>query len=296
MPRGLSKTRRTGSTACGAAVLLLAFVASAGTAQAGDADDLVSRINAFRAAPVGRCASERAVPAGPLAPSAALAQVGDVTTAGGLDQALRATGYRAAVAATIVISGPSQVADVARVVEQSYCANVLDPRFAEIGVARSGTTWRVNLARPLLPNDLPEWREAGRAVLALVNEARRQPRRCGTRRFAAAGPLAWNDTLAESSLAHSTDMARRGYFDHADPAGNRVAERATRLGYRWRVIGENIAAGMGSSEQVVAGWLASPGHCANIMAPEFAEMGAGYATEAQSPMGIYWTQVFGKRS
>ena len=70
---------------------------------------------------------------------------------------------------------------------------------------------------------------------------------------------------------------------------------ASRQGYRWRVIGENIAAGLGSPQQVVAGWLASPAHCANILSPDFTEMSAAYAINDEAAMEIYWTQVFGRR-
>ena len=105
----------------------------------------------------------------------------------------------------------------------------------------------------------------------------------------------WNEALAEAALAHSRDMASRDYFSHADPSGASVRQRATRAGYRWRYVGENIAAGLGSPEQVVAGWLASPGHCANLMSPDFVDMGAAYAVEPASKLDIYWTQTFGAR-
>jgi uncharacterized protein YkwD len=132
-------------------------------------------------------------------------------------------------------------------------------------------------------------------VLRLVNEARGRGRVCGARSFAPAPPLGWSDALAQAALVHSRDMAARNYFDHADAAGATVAQRATRSGYRWRVVGENIAAGQGSTRQVVAGWLASPGHCENIMSRDFVEMGAAYAINANSAMEIYWTQTFGGR-
>ena len=74
-----------------------------------------------------------------------------------------------------------------------------------------------------------------------------------------------------------------------------MTQRATRAGYRWRQVGENIAGGLGSAEQVVAGRLASPGHCANLMAPDFAEMGAAYAVDTRSTLDIYWTQTLGAR-
>ena len=49
-----------------------------------------------------------------------------------------------------------------------------------------------------------------------------------------------------------------------------------------------------SPEQAVASWLASPTHCANLMQPDYTEMGAAYVTDAASDTGIYWTQVLGK--
>ncbi|MBV9889722.1 MAG: CAP domain-containing protein, partial [Rhizobacter sp.] len=168
-------------------------------------------------------------------------------------------------------------------------------RYADIGVARSGSTWRINIARPLIAKDLGDWREAGQAVLRLVNDARARPRVCGDKSFAPAPPLAWNDQLAQAALVHSRDMAQRNYFDHVDPSGASVAERASKTGYRWHAVGENIAAGQGSAKQVVAGWLASPGHCENIMSREFVDMGAAYAINPHSAMEIYWTQAFGAR-
>lgn len=88
-------------------------------------------------------------------------------------------------------------------------------------------------------------------------------------------------------------MAAHNYFSHRGKDGSLAGVRATRDGYDWRGIGENIAAGQGSAQQVVAGWLASPSHCFNIMHPDFTEMGAAYAVNPQSDAAIYWTQVFG---
>ena len=68
--------------------------------------------------------------------------------------------------------------------------------------------------------------------------------------------------------------------------------RAERAGYDWREIGENVATGQATAEQVVAEWLGSPHHCANIMGAEFTEMGVAFAA---SPSGVYWAQVFGAR-
>ena len=56
-------------------------------------------------------------------------------------------------------------------------------------------------------------------------------------------------------------------------------------------MGENIAYGPKSVEEVVQGWLDSPGHCENIMDPRFVEMGLGYAVGHVSKRGLYWVQL-----
>ena len=273
--------------------VVLAALLAAGPARAEGEDELVALINARRAE-TRDCAGRQRPAASPLAPSAALAQV-DARTSAELARALSQAGYLASSAATIIVSGPRDPHEALRQIELHYCTSLLDARYADIGVARSGSRWRINIARPLIAQDLGDWRHAGQAVLRLVNEARGKPRVCGERSFAPAPPLAWSDQLAQAALVHSRDMAQRNYFDHVDPAGTSVAERAAKSGYRWRVVGENIAAGQGSAKQVVAGWLASPGHCENIMSREFADMGAAYAINAHSAMEIYWTQAFGAR-
>lgn len=149
------------------------------------------------------------------------------------------------------------------------------------------------LAQPRLAPDPGDWRAAGQQVLELVNAARAQPRRCGDKNFPAAPPLAWNERLAAVALAHSRDMAGRGRLGHAGSEGSMPAQRAARAGYRWRQIAENVAGGQGSAREVVAGWLASPTHCTNIMAPGVSEMGAAPAVNPDSELRVYWTQLLG---
>ena len=274
-------------------VVLAATLLASPIARAAGEDELISLINSRRAETRG-CDGAAEAAVGPLAPSSVLARVDAAAAARNLRKALTAAGYRAATATTIVLSGVPNASEAARLVEK-HCEAVRNPRYAEIGVGREGSTWRINLAAPLLAGDLGDWRDAGKAVLRLVNEARKRGGTCGKQRFGPTPPLAWNDKLAAAALAHSREMAMRNYFDHVDPSGGAVAERASREGYPWRVIGENIAAGIGSPQQAVAGWLASPGHCANILSPDFTEMSAAYAINDGAAMEIYWTQVFGKR-
>ena len=127
-------------------------------------------------------------------------------------------------------------------------------------------------------------------VLWLVNQARGRSRRCGGERFAPVAPLAPSQLLDGAALEHARDMARNEYFDHAGRDGSQPKQRVARLGYRSRLTGENIAFGPESAEEVVAGWLASPGHCANIMEPRIQEMGIGFAV-GRSRGAIYWVQT-----
>lgn len=273
-------------------VVSLVVLLATAPARADDERELVTLINHYREAP-DRCEGPPGDPVGPLAPEARLAR-SLVTSAAQLQQVLGQQGYQAATAQVISVSGPGSVTAAMAAIQRRYCKALGDPQFAEIGVLRRGTTWQLILARPLLATDLGDWQAAGREVLRQVNQARDEARRCGDRVFPAAPPLAWNARLADTALAHSREMASKGYFSHTGRDGRQVDTRATTAGYAWRAIGENIAAGQGSVRQAVAGWLSSPGHCANLMRPDFTEMGAAYALAPASAGGIYWTQVFGR--
>jgi uncharacterized protein YkwD len=62
-------------------------------------------------------------------------------------------------------------------------------------------------------------------------------------------------------------------------------------GYTWSTWGENIGAGYASPAAVVNGWLASDGHCVNLMNPTFQELGVGYNAPG-STWTHYSTQSF----
>ena len=87
-------------------------------------------------------------------------------------------------------------------------------------------------------------------------------------------------------------MGTRDYFSHTSLDGRSPGDRITAAGYDWRTYGENIAAGYGSPGAVVRGWIASPGHCRNLMSPAFTQLGVGYADVPGSTYGDYWVQKF----
>jgi uncharacterized protein YkwD len=132
-------------------------------------------------------------------------------------------------------------------------------------------------------------------LVALVNEVRGRSRTCGTQTYAAAGPLAVDGRLSVAAQAHSDDMAARDYFAHASPEGDTSAQRVSARGYNWSYVGENLAAGQVTATQVVNDWLASPGHCENLMRGQYTHFGVGYAPGGSgNQYGTYWTMVYAR--
>jgi uncharacterized protein YkwD len=128
-------------------------------------------------------------------------------------------------------------------------------------------------------------------ALQLVNAARARGAQCGAQSFGPAPPLTLSLTLAGVARGHATDMAVHDYFEHQDLSGQSPADRVRAAGYSEKLVGENIAYGPKSVEEVVKGWLASPGHCQNIMDPHFAQMGIGLAPGRAARRGLFWVQV-----
>lgn len=133
---------------------------------------------------------------------------------------------------------------------------------------------------------------SARRILALVNEARATARTCGDEDHPARGPLTLDPRLDAAAQGHARDMASHDYFSHDSRDGSNVGDRVTREGYTWSTVGENIAAGQRTAEEVMRGWLDSPGHCSNIMSGNYTHLGVGRATNSASRYGIYWVQNF----
>ena len=116
-------------------------------------------------------------------------------------------------------------------------------------------------------------------VLSLVNAARAD---------AGCGALVADPGLAAVARAHSADMRDRGFFAHVNLAGQDPFQRASAAGVIARA--ENIARGQQDAAGVMASWMDSPGHRANILDCDLRSLGVGVATGAGGP---WWTQVFG---
>lgn len=119
-------------------------------------------------------------------------------------------------------------------------------------------------------------------VVTLVNAER-----------AAAGcpPLAVSDALTTAAQGHSDDMSANDYFSHTSLDGSTASDRAEAAGFTGTALGENIAAGQRTPQDVMAAWMGSDGHRANILNCGYTVIGVGLNED-----GWYWTQMFGTPS
>lgn len=140
---------------------------------------------------------------------------------------------------------------------------------------------------PRAPRPTPERSATAKEIRNAANAARTVGATCGTTYFAAVAPLKLDNHLVQAAIGHSEDMQSTGVMSHTGSDGSSAGQRISRTGYQWSTWGENVAAGFSSSASVAAAWLASPGHCQNIMNPNFTELGAARS-------GNFWTMVFAR--
>lgn len=112
-------------------------------------------------------------------------------------------------------------------------------------------------------------------------------------------PLKFNENLANASRYHANDLLVDDYFNHDsyDRVGGNlqlacgVWDRVANF-YTFSGAGENIAAGFSTPDAVMQGWMGSDSHRANILNPDFRELGVGFYTGYRG----YWVQDFGYRA
>lgn len=128
-----------------------------------------------------------------------------------------------------------------------------------------------------------------------MNQQRAAGASCGSEgNFPATTPLRWQPNLVQAALRHSDDMQTGNFFSHTGSDGTSGGQRITAAGYTWRSWGENIAAGHATVSIVVAGWMASPGHCANVMKAGFTDIGVACVKGGSgNNFRTYWTMELG---
>lgn len=119
--------------------------------------------------------------------------------------------------------------------------------------------------------------------------------RVNTQRRSAGLPMLGNDPrLANTAHRHACDLARRGIKGHVGSDGSHLRERLAREGYAARSGAENAGHGFENTPAgLVAGWMGSPGHRANLLDPNLVEAGVGVAQDPLGPDGrMKWVMVY----
>jgi uncharacterized protein YkwD len=178
------------------------------------------------------------------------------------------------------------------------------PKLASVAAgakaSRAATIAKI-LVTPCQNTELtPEWANlaaARAAVLCLVNVERAQHD---------LEPLAANAQLEAAAESHGREMIAADYFNHVSPSGLTPVDRVRQTGYLPNpevgyVIGENLAWGtlsLSTPASIVAAWVASPEHLANILETKYRETGIDVEPEAPAALaegaqGALYTQEFG---
>lgn len=118
-------------------------------------------------------------------------------------------------------------------------------------------------------------------MLDQVNQQRRQ---------AGLSELRLSQELTKVADIKAKDMRDNGYFSHTSPNYGTPFEMMKEFGINYTTAGENIAKGQKSVETVMADWMSSEGHRANILNKNFTHLGVGYCTDASG--NTYWVQMF----
>jgi uncharacterized protein YkwD len=116
-------------------------------------------------------------------------------------------------------------------------------------------------------------------VLQLVNKERAKE---------GLSALTTNNTITAAGNVRAKEIVQS--FSHTRPNGSSPFTALSEAGITYRAAGENIAYGQRTPQEVVTGWMNSPGHRANIMNPSFGKVGIGVYKDSNGT--IYWTQLF----
>ena len=206
-------------------------------------------------------------------------------------------GHRA-VAEIVLVGGTDFSERLAHLAESrsEEFAEAMSPEYRDVGLAvepieGGGLVWA--LVFGLSVGDDFEAKTAGLADLGPVRK--RMLDRVNAERAAhRLPPLRESGMLDAAAQAHADDMIRRSYYGHQSPEGTSALDRAYRAGYGAVAVGENIAEGQTSVEEVVGSWMSSPAHRAEILSVAMKEIGMGlaYGKNARG-WQIVWVQDFG---
>lgn len=177
--------------------------------------------------------------------------------------------------------------------EEGNLEAILDTRMTNIGMGyweiyedgAPSMIWTITLAQEFDINNFESLYQIRVNILNDVNE----------RRAKVGLPfLKNNDLLERAAQKHAQNMLVLNFYDHTDPNGDEPLDRVLNMGYKAKYVGENIATGQLSAEDVSQGWYNSELHRDNILSDKFDEIGIGFvAGEGVDGYKTYWVQEFG---
>lgn len=207
------------------------------------------------------------------------------------DAALAAAGVRPRSRAYVRLDGVRSDRSLRKQLDAQACTHVANRDYDEVGYAARGRAMWIVLAKRYSPPTVADVPRIAAQMLDEVNRARALARRCGGVNLPAAPALAGEARLDAAAQDYAREIAASGRFDHVGADGGSAPDRVARVGYRYRLVGENLAAGPTTVAETLQGWLDSPPHCENLMDARYTQMGIGYAVDPASPQGIYWVQL-----
>lgn len=104
--------------------------------------------------------------------------------------------------------------------------------------------------------------------------------------------LTINNDLTSAAQSKVQDMFAQQYFEHVSPTGVSPDQLVLSAGYKYKVTGENLALGDFKDEKdLVDAWMNSPGHRANILNPDYIEIGVASGLDKFQDRGTTWLSV-----
>lgn len=137
------------------------------------------------------------------------------------------------------------------------------------------------------------WTDYEKQVLAKINQKRAAGATCGGTYYPPAPALTLDTRLRCAARKHSKDMGVKNFFSHTGSNGSTPWARIKKSSYAYTQAAENIAWGYSTPTDVVNGWMASSGHCQNIMKKGLKNIGVGYYAAPASTYKHLWSQDFG---
>lgn len=127
----------------------------------------------------------------------------------------------------------------------------------------------------------------GRRIMSLTNQVRNSLGLNG---------LVESVELSRAAYGKAEDMLIQQYFDHIGPDRRQLADWLKSTGYNYAIAGENLAIGFDNAETVVDAWTRSKTHYANMIDPDFKEIGVGVVSgNYEGNDTTFVTQMFGSR-